>query len=431
MSRAERRALVVRGHPALSLSRQCRLLSTVEAQLRGSDRSYVTDWTLKAERRVIAAMKAGLGAGEALAGPDEVAAHLAGAGLTAGQEEAVRTVLLSRDRVVGVQGWAGTGKTTMLRHVRELSGECPVVGLAPSAAAARVLERETGMNVRTLQWFLTRCGSAPGDGGAEDRLKQQFGGSVVVLDEASMVSTDQMGSLMRIADRLGAARLALVGDTRQLRAVEAGQPFLQLQRAGMATAQMDEFRRQRDPVLRAAVLASRSGEPGKAVELLGSSMHEVAYDELGEAAARTWLALAPEARERTLLLAPTHALRAEVAAIARGRVRLVLEDGRRVSLRVIANGEALLADLGAQAGDAGGEIRDGLGRLPALHALDDAHRAFESLRDEVAARAAAEDTIPYYAEGHDALLESARVCARSVLDGGVFGLFDGRDAALC
>ena len=277
----------------------------VEAQLRGSDRSYVTDRTLKAERRVIAAMKAGLGAGEALAGADEVAAHLAGAGLTAGQEEAVRTVLLSRDRIVGVQGWAGTGKTTMLRHVRELSGECPVVGLAPSAAAARVLERETGMNVRTLQWFLTRCGSAPGDGGAEDRLKQQFGGSVVVLDEASMVSTDQMGSLMRIADRLGAARLALVGDTRQLRAVEAGQPFLQLQRAGMATAQMDEFRRQRDPVLRAAVLASRSGEPGKAVELLGSSMHEVAYDELGEAAARTWLALAPEARERTLLLAST------------------------------------------------------------------------------------------------------------------------------
>ena len=137
-----------------------------------------------------------------------------------------------------------------------------------------------------------------------------------------MVSTDQMGSLMRIADRLGVARLALVGDTRQLRAVEAGQPFLQLQRAGMATAQMDEFRRQRDPVLRAAVLASRSGEPGKAVELLGSSMHEVAYDELGEAAARTWLALAPEARERTLLLAPTHALRAEI----HGTVRAALAD---------------------------------------------------------------------------------------------------------
>ena len=729
----------------------------VEAQLRGSDRSYVTDRTLKAERRVIAAMKAGLGAGEALAGADEVAAHLAGAGLTAGQEEAVRTVLLSRDRIVGVQGWAGTGKTTMLRHVWELAGDRPVLGLAPEARAARVLERESGMNVRTLQWFLTRCGSALGDDGAEDRLKQMFGGSVVVLDEASLVSTDRMGSLMRIADRLGVARLVLVGDTGQLRAVEAGQPFLQLQRAGMTTVQMDEVRRQRNPVLRAAVLASRSGEPGKAVELLGSSMHEVAFDELGQEAARIWLALAPEARDRTLLLAPTHAHRAEingtirsvladegvlrgkalmierlvslgmtgaekgdvrnyregdavmfhqdmvnyrvrkdealtvtgiegervllrhpdggprhikpaggvrydlevyetrpieiragdrirwtrndhgrelvngeraeVAAIARGRVRLVLEDGRKVSLRaddpqlrhidyawsstvrgaqgstadgviavldtsqraltdqstfyveisrardravvltdnldelvevleantgerataldavgepvemdvlalaqripqkaplwtpgeewaaveararregtvafraegydalleraralaerpdlpaatrevldgleaydracregdaaarefaallaahaetrrgleeaagaagraiaglegygdwralsarLIANGEALLAELGARAGDAGGEIRDGLGRLPALHTLDDAHRAFDRLRDEVTARAAEEDTIPFYAEGHDALLESARALA--------------------
>ena len=65
----------------------------VEAEQRGSDRSYVTDRTLKAERSVIAAMKEGLGAGEALAGADAVAAHLKGAGLTAGQEEALRTVL--------------------------------------------------------------------------------------------------------------------------------------------------------------------------------------------------------------------------------------------------------------------------------------------------------------------------------------------------
>ena len=70
------------------------------------------------------------------------------------------------------------------------------------------------MNVRTLQWFLTRCGSALGDDRAEDRLKQMFGGSLVVLDEASLVSTDRMGSLMRIADRLGVARLVLVGRQR-------------------------------------------------------------------------------------------------------------------------------------------------------------------------------------------------------------------------
>ena len=41
-----------------------------------------------------------------------------------------------------------------------------------------------------------------------------------------------------------------------------------------------------------------------------------------EAAARTWLALAPEARERTLLLAPTHAHRADI----NGTVRAALAD---------------------------------------------------------------------------------------------------------
>ena len=117
---------------------------------------------------------------------------------------------------------------------------------------------------------------------------------------------------MRIADALDIARLVLVGDSRQLRAVDAGQPFRQLQQAGMTTAMMDDIRRQRDPDLRAAVLAVLAGEPGEAVELLGSSVHEVAFDELAEKAAEAWLELAPEVREQTLLVAPTHELRARI-----------------------------------------------------------------------------------------------------------------------
>ena len=284
----------------------------VEAELRRTDRAFVTDRALKAERSVIAMMKAGIGGGRGLAREEKVTAHLHGSGLTEGQVEAVRTILLAGDRTVGVQGRAGTGKTTMLRQVLELAGARPVTGLAPSAAAARVLEGETGIRARTLQWFLTRCQGVTENGRSIDDLKELFGGSVLVLDEASMVSTDQMRSLMRIADEVGVARLVLVGDTRQLRAVDAGQPFRLLQQAGMTTATMDDIKRQKNPELRAAVLAALAGEPGEAVELLGKSLHEVAHDDLAEEAAQTWLELDRETRDQTLLLAPTHALRAEI-----------------------------------------------------------------------------------------------------------------------
>ena len=298
----------------------------VEARLRNSDRSFVTDRALKAERAVIAMMKAGRGRGAPLASEEDVAAQLADAGLTEGQEEAVRTILLTPDRVTGVQGRAGTGKTTMLRHVRELAGKRFVMGLAPSTAAARVLGRETGMAAETLQWFLARCrsvespGSSPGQaraGPAIGRLKERYRGAVLVLDEASMVSTDQMKRLMRITDELEVARLVLVGDRGQLRAVEAGQPFRLLQKAGMATAEMNEILRQREPKLRAAVNAVLEGEPGEAVELLGSSVHEVPWDELGQKAAEAWLSLDADTRARTLLVAPTHELRAEINAAVR------------------------------------------------------------------------------------------------------------------
>ena len=294
----------------------------IEAKLRRADRAFVTDRALKAERSTIAMMKAGIGAGEVLAREKDVAARLAGAGLTEGQEEAVRTILLVHDRVVGVQGRAGTGKTTMLRQVRALAGEKPVFGLAPSTAAAAVLGRETGIHARTLQWFLARCQAAGLQGEALERLKERFGGAVLVLDEASMVSTDQMRSLLRAAGRLDVARVVLVGDIGQLRAVEAGQPFRLLQRAGMTTAAMHDIQRQRTPKLRAAVQAVLAGDPGEAVELLGSSVHEVAHEELGESAAQAWLALDPATRDNTLLVAPTHALREEI----NGTVREALAD---------------------------------------------------------------------------------------------------------
>ena len=280
---------------------------------RGVSDAWTTARAVRAEREVRERTLAGAGAVKALArGPVPEEALK---GLTEGQREAVRLILESRDRAVGVQGYAGTGKTAMLRRAASLMGERRVLGLAPSASAARTLSRETGLACRTLQWFLTRCGEVAdgvADGETLRRLRGRYRGAVVVVDEMSLAGTALARALLRIADRLEVARLVLVGDSRQLRGVEAGQPFRQMQEAGMAVAEMDELRRQRNPDLRAAVQDMIEGAPGEALERLGSKLQEMPAEEIAGMAARLWLRLSPEARAGTALLVPTRALRAEV-----------------------------------------------------------------------------------------------------------------------
>ena len=113
----------------------------VEIDRCSMDRAFVTDRAVKAECRILAAMRAGRGTDKALDDDEAVEEGLRASRLMAGQKELVRTVLLSVDVVVGVQGHAGSGKTTMLRTAKVLLGGTTIHGLARS---------------RTLQYFLTR-----------------------------------------------------------------------------------------------------------------------------------------------------------------------------------------------------------------------------------------------------------------------------------
>ena len=232
----------------------------------------------------------------------------------------MRLILRSPDPVVGVQGFAGTGKTRMLNEVAKLAGGRQVFGLAPSSEAARVLGVEGGIGVTTLQWLLTRYGSiAEGTATEEEiaRAGQTFKDAVVVVDESSMVGTVQMRDLQRILAPLGVARLVLVGDSLQLRSVAAGQPFRLLQRAGMATARMDDVIRQRSVDLKAAVEHMVAGDPALAVESIAADVRELPADALAGTAARLWLSLPPDARKGTVILAPTHEMREEINAVVR------------------------------------------------------------------------------------------------------------------
>ncbi len=293
----------------------------VEATAARSDLAFVTDRAVKAERAVIAWMKKESWAPALFEiDADDVERHLAAGALNDGQREAVATLLLSSNHLVGVQGHAGTGKTTMLREVVELAGPERIVAVAPSSSAARTLQRETGLGTKTLQWFLTRYRDV-GDGCADEKAlakaRKALEGKLLVVDEASFVSMAQMHALARIAEVTGIARVALVGDSAQLRSVEAGQPFRVLQKAGMETAVMDEVLRQRNESLKAAVLHMIEGKPDLAIDELGPGVLEMDTQEMGPGAAALWLDLDADSREATKVLAPTHARRREITGSIR------------------------------------------------------------------------------------------------------------------
>ena len=124
-----------------------------------------------------------------------------------------------------------------------------------------------------------------------------------------MVGTVQMRALTRIAAQTDVARLALIGDRRQLRAVEAGQPFGLLQDAGMPTAKdgRSGAPARRGPAGKRCCTWWRTSRAWRWRSSATASWRWRAT-KLGRKAAQLWLDLDPDLRAGTAILAPTHEL---------------------------------------------------------------------------------------------------------------------------
>ena len=152
------------------------------------------------------------------------------------------------------EGWAGTGKTTMLKAAGaafEAAG-LHVVGCCQSAAASQNLMRETGIPSRTIASLLLSL--------REGRARLDAS-TVLVLDEAGMVGSREFASLQSAAMGAG-AKLVCVGDPKQLQPIEAGGIFGSLMREH-GKAEISNIQRQRtdfEPLL--AWLSSRAADRG-------------------------------------------------------------------------------------------------------------------------------------------------------------------------
>jgi conjugative relaxase-like TrwC/TraI family protein len=218
--------------------------------------------------------------------------------LNANQQSALETLLSTEDQIVGLQGGAGTGKTTTLSVLRDAAEKegYQMRGFAPTTRAAKQLA-ESGIETETLQKFLRR------------RQEPTTAKRLFVLDESSLASTKQ---LHKFFGRLEAEdKVILVGDVRQHQAVEAGSPFEQLQKHGMTTAELNEIVRQRDPELKQTVAklsvrqireaVSELESRGKVIEITDERKRLKAIAENYSQNPTNTLVISPANRERTQL----------------------------------------------------------------------------------------------------------------------------------
>lgn len=176
--------------------------------------------------------------------------------LSGEQADALAHVTDGRDLGI-VVGYAGTGKSAMLGVAREAweATGYEVRGVALSGIAAENLEGGSGIASRTI------ASLEHGWGQGRDVLTAR---DVLVIDEAGMVGTRQMERVLSHAAEAG-AKVVLVGDPRQLQAIEAGAAFRSIhERHGGAA--IGEVRRQREDWQRDATRNLASGKTGNALE---------------------------------------------------------------------------------------------------------------------------------------------------------------------
>lgn len=282
------------------------------------------------EQRIVSEVAAGKGASSSAVEPESAtdrvqAAAMTGQGfrLNEGQLGAAKLILTSEDRTIAVQGIAGAGKSSVLKPVAEVLRDegHSVIGLAIQNTLVQMLERDTGIGSQTLARFLggwKKLLDDPGNAALRAEAKAALKDHVLVLDEASMVSNEDKEKLVRLANLADVHRLVLMGDRKQLGAVDAGKPFALLQRTGMARAEMATNLRARDPVVREAQAAAQAGDVRTALRHLQPHTLEARGDG-ALVAANTWLALDKDTRSRTSIYASGRAIRSAVnAAVQQG-----------------------------------------------------------------------------------------------------------------
>jgi ATP-dependent exoDNAse (exonuclease V) alpha subunit len=235
---------------------------------------------------------------------------------TSGQLEAIEKTLLSKDKYIIWQGVAGAGKTYAVRQIVDEAKQngFEVKGFAPSAAAAQLLSKETGIETETLQGHILKRENL--------NNSKSLCKTLWIVDEAGMISAKDFQALQTKAEKHN-ARVLLVGDHRQLSPVDAGNPFLDVQRHTSTTLiHLNKSLRQKDALLQVAVAHINRGDVAEGVRNLGASVYEVKTGRgRKNLVSREFTKKDPAAQENTLVLARTNRIREDLTTEIREQLK--------------------------------------------------------------------------------------------------------------
>jgi len=252
-----------------------------------------------------------------LVGHEHARSAAARTGLNAGQRDAVVMMLTAATAATVLVAPAGAGKShTMAEFARlwtSFTGR-RVIGLTTSTNAVRVLAHEGLAESYNIAAFL---GKTEGS----DELRRPVPlhrDDVLVLDEASQLSTADLAMIGEAARQAG-ARVIATGDTAQLGAVEAGGMFRLLARE-VPAAELHEVRRFEAAWERPASVRLRDGDLAAAAAYdrhgrIRGADEQTAYDR----ATALWLADHLRGKD-VLLLAGSNAEAAELSRRVQARL---------------------------------------------------------------------------------------------------------------
>ena len=286
-----------------------------------------------------------------------------GSGLREDQAAAALAALTDGRLVSVLNAPAGAGKTRVLAEAARIwagAGLGPVIGITASQSARNTLAAGVPRSYNAAQFL----GHLPGRRGARGPVP--IGpGTLLVIDEASMLSGPDLADLIAYAQAKG-AKIILAGDVSQLQAVENG-GGMSLLAARLGYARLAEPVRFRHAWEQAASLRLRDGDTTVLAEydqhgrIIGGEPEETM-----DAAAAAYVALTAGGTD-TLLMAADHALRRELnrriredlitLGIVSGGPSVIIADGTRASA-----GDLIICtrnDHGVEAGESGRTLANG------------------------------------------------------------------------